>query len=115
MDLDEILHDVGDYGKYQKLMLWFVLLPSHLPFGTHYYSQLFMSLTPNHWCRDTVINVDPNVTYRPLTIWSRGSENKLGPTLAICSSNNRTAAPSGTLLNMTGKSNACSYGYDYER
>ncbi|XP_054708793.1 beta-alanine transporter-like [Uloborus diversus] len=51
MDLDEILHEVGENGKYQNLMLWFVFLPAHLTFGCHAYSQLFMMWTPDHWCQ----------------------------------------------------------------
>ncbi|GIY40446.1 carcinine transporter [Caerostris darwini] len=51
MDLDEILHEVGDSGKYQNLMLWFVFLPAHLTFGCHAFSQLFMTWTPEHWCQ----------------------------------------------------------------
>ncbi|XP_023210289.1 carcinine transporter-like [Centruroides sculpturatus] len=50
MDVDQILRDVGEYGRYQQLMLWLVLLPAHLPYGFHSYSQLFMTLTPDHWC-----------------------------------------------------------------
>lgn len=51
MDLDEILHDVGENGKYQNLMLWFVFLPAQLSFGCHAFSQLFMTWTPDHWCQ----------------------------------------------------------------
>lgn len=50
MDLDDVLPDIGEFGKYQKLVLWFVLLPSVFPCGFHAYNQLFMSATPEHWC-----------------------------------------------------------------
>ncbi|VEN36260.1 unnamed protein product [Callosobruchus maculatus] len=50
MDLDEVLPSVGEYGKYQKLVLWFVLLPGVFPCGFHAYNQLFMAATPDHWC-----------------------------------------------------------------
>ncbi|GFS38520.1 uncharacterized protein TNIN_58771 [Trichonephila inaurata madagascariensis] len=113
MDLDEILHDVGDYGKYQKLMLWFVLLPSHIPFGTHYYSQVFMSLTPHHWCHGTTNNVDMNITYKPLTVWSRSDENKLNPSIAECYEiGNKTLSDFMIAENNTV---SCKYGYDYDR
>ncbi|KAK3921901.1 Beta-alanine transporter, partial [Frankliniella fusca] len=50
MDLDEILPDVGEFGAYQQLLLWFVLLPGVLPCGFHAYNQLFMAASPPHWC-----------------------------------------------------------------
>ncbi|CAH1998605.1 unnamed protein product [Acanthoscelides obtectus] len=50
MDLDEVLPCVGEYGKYQKLVLWFILLPGVFPCGFHAYNQLFMAATPDHWC-----------------------------------------------------------------
>lgn len=51
MDFDEILPDIGEYGTYQKLILWFLLLPGTMPCGFHAYNQLFMASTPDHWCR----------------------------------------------------------------
>ncbi|XP_064114552.1 beta-alanine transporter-like isoform X2 [Macrobrachium nipponense] len=51
MDFDEILPDLGEYGTYQKLVLWFLLLPGTMPCGFHAYNQLFMAFTPEHWCR----------------------------------------------------------------
>ncbi|KAK7077260.1 hypothetical protein SK128_013691, partial [Halocaridina rubra] len=51
MDFDEILPDIGEYGTYQKLILWFLLLPGTMPCGFHAYNQLFMAFTPEHWCR----------------------------------------------------------------
>lgn len=50
MDLDDILPDVGEFGAYQQLLLWFVLLPGVLPCGFHAYNQLFMAASPPHWC-----------------------------------------------------------------
>lgn len=51
MDLDDILPQIGDFGKYQKLLLWFVCLPACFPCGFCAFNQLFMSETPQHWCR----------------------------------------------------------------
>ena len=46
MDFDDILPDVGEYGKYQQLMVWLVLLPGMIPCGFHAYNQLFMATVP---------------------------------------------------------------------
>lgn len=51
MDLDDILPQIGEFGKYQKLMLWLICLPACFPCGFGAFNQLFMAETPNHWCR----------------------------------------------------------------
>ncbi|XP_022920051.2 beta-alanine transporter [Onthophagus taurus] len=51
MDLDDILPEIGEYGRYQKSILWLVLLPGVFPCGFHAYNQLFMAATPEHWCK----------------------------------------------------------------
>lgn len=51
MDLDTILPDVGEFGTYQQLVLYLVLLPGVLPCGFHAYNQIFMAASPDHWCK----------------------------------------------------------------
>ena len=50
VDFDLILPDVGEYGNYQKLMVWFVFLPGMIPCGFHAYNQLFMATLPKFRC-----------------------------------------------------------------
>ncbi|KAK4879042.1 hypothetical protein RN001_007188 [Aquatica leii] len=50
IDLDDILPQVGEFGKYQKLMLWLVCLPACIPCGFCAFNQLFMADVPDHWC-----------------------------------------------------------------
>ncbi|XP_011496168.1 PREDICTED: organic cation transporter 1 [Ceratosolen solmsi marchali] len=50
-DLDELLPILGEFGRYQKQLLWFICLPACLPCGFCAFNQLFMSNTPSHWCR----------------------------------------------------------------
>ncbi|XP_015608849.1 carcinine transporter isoform X2 [Cephus cinctus] len=50
-DLDDLLPIVGEFGRYQKQLLWFVCLPACLPCGFCAFNQLFMADTPPHWCK----------------------------------------------------------------
>ncbi|XP_053593908.1 carcinine transporter [Microplitis demolitor] len=50
-DLDDLLPIVGEFGHYQKKLLWLVCLPACLPCGFCAFNQLFMASTPPHWCR----------------------------------------------------------------
>jgi hypothetical protein len=50
MDLDDLLPQVGEFGRYQKLLVWLVCLPACIPCGFCAFNQLFMADVPNHWC-----------------------------------------------------------------
>ncbi|XP_012538736.1 carcinine transporter isoform X6 [Monomorium pharaonis] len=50
-DLDDLLPVVGEFGRYQKQLLWLVCLPACLPCGFCAFNQLFMADTPLHWCK----------------------------------------------------------------
>ncbi|KAJ8867927.1 hypothetical protein PR048_031736 [Dryococelus australis] len=62
MDLDAILPDVGEFGAYQQLLLWLVLLPAVLPNAFHAYNQLFMASRPDHWCRHPALDAPSNLS-----------------------------------------------------
>ena len=49
IDFDLILPDIGEYGTYQQLMVWFVFLPGMIPCGFHAYNQLFMASAPSSY------------------------------------------------------------------
>ncbi|XP_026469620.1 carcinine transporter [Ctenocephalides felis] len=50
LDLDELLPQIGEFGKYQKLLLFLICLPACVPCGFCAFNQLFMAATPQHWC-----------------------------------------------------------------
>lgn len=65
MDLDDVLPHVGDWNKYQHLLLWVVLLPACIPCGFTAFNQVFMDLSPTHWCRvPELIEADWSVAQR---------------------------------------------------
>ena len=48
---DDALPHVGDFGRYQ-VMLLFALLPFSVAYATLYFSQFFFTLVPKeHWCK----------------------------------------------------------------
>ncbi|KAJ2953689.1 hypothetical protein O0L34_g1306 [Tuta absoluta] len=51
IDLDDVLPKIGEFGIYQKLLLWLVCLPACLPCGFCAFNQLFMTDVPDHWCK----------------------------------------------------------------
>ncbi|XP_045486894.1 beta-alanine transporter-like [Pieris rapae] len=51
MDFDAILEDVGEFSRFQKLVIYLILLPAVIPCGFHAYSQLFMAGDVKHWCK----------------------------------------------------------------
>ena len=50
-DFDDLLPHVGEFGRYQKLLVWLVCLPACIPCGFHAFNQLFMANVPDHWCK----------------------------------------------------------------
>ncbi|XP_053693289.1 carcinine transporter isoform X1 [Sabethes cyaneus] len=51
-DLDELLPAIGEFGRYQKLLLWLICLPACIPCGFCAFNQLFMTDVPgDYWCR----------------------------------------------------------------
>ncbi|CAH1130957.1 unnamed protein product [Ceutorhynchus assimilis] len=67
MDLDDILPQIGEFGKYQKLMLWLICLPACFPCGFGAFNQLFMTDVPDYWCRVPELN---NLTVEERKNWS---------------------------------------------
>ncbi|XP_031788264.1 carcinine transporter isoform X2 [Nasonia vitripennis] len=75
-DLDDLLPILGEFGRYQKQLLWFICLPACLPCGFCAFNQLFMSNTPSHWCNIPELGT-LNMTMRKIiAIPTVGEQNK---------------------------------------
>lgn len=60
--MDDLLPALGEFGCYQKLLLWFICLPACIPCGFCAFNQLFMTDTPDdYWCNVPQLN-DFNLT-----------------------------------------------------
>jgi len=60
-DFDDLLPHVGEFGRFQKILVWLIVLPACIPCGFHAFNQLFMAPVPEHWCLDPSL-VDSNMT-----------------------------------------------------
>lgn len=62
MDFDEIFEYIGDFGTYQRMIVYIVLLPTVAPCAFHAYNQIFMSAKPNYYCKESnVIKEDSSI------------------------------------------------------
>lgn len=58
LDLDDLLPVLGEFGRYQKLLLWFICLPACIPCGFCAFNQLFMTDSPDdYWCNVPQLSV----------------------------------------------------------
>lgn len=58
LDLDDLLPVLGEFGRYQKLLLWFICLPACIPCGFCAFNQLFMTDNPDdYWCNVPQLSV----------------------------------------------------------
>lgn len=51
MDYDVLLPEIGAFGRYQKILIGIVLIPTVFPCAWNAYSQLFIAAIPGHHCR----------------------------------------------------------------
>ena len=49
MDFDDVLPSVGEFGTYQ-IILFFLTAPFCFFLAFTYFSQMFITLVPDHWC-----------------------------------------------------------------
>ena len=50
MEFEDILKQVGEYGRYQKRLVYFFLIPAGTIFALLCMNTFFMLSEPNHWC-----------------------------------------------------------------
>lgn len=51
MEFEKVFPELCSFGKYQKLIFYFILLPVQLTYYCHIYSHLFLTYQPTHWCK----------------------------------------------------------------
>uniref|UniRef100_A0A0K8VPL8 Organic cation transporter 1 n=3 Tax=Bactrocera latifrons TaxID=174628 RepID=A0A0K8VPL8_BACLA len=52
LDLDDLLPSIGEFGIYQKMLVFGICLPACIPCGFCAFNQIFMANVPNdYWCK----------------------------------------------------------------
>ena len=51
IDFDYVLDYLGAEGRYQTVLYYLLCIPATIPAAFLAFNQVFMSATPNHWCR----------------------------------------------------------------
>ncbi|XP_034934659.1 organic cation transporter protein-like [Chelonus insularis] len=51
IDFDDVLLHVGEKGRYQNIMYYLLCIPATLPAAFLAFSQVFVSASPEHWCK----------------------------------------------------------------
>ncbi|XP_055348955.1 beta-alanine transporter-like [Paramacrobiotus metropolitanus] len=110
MDFDIILHEVGEFGRYQILLLVFIIIPACIPGGMHSFSQLFLVATPAHSCRIPVNATQQNTSIFIPRLVSSNSQCQMYDLDYSNESLLQSFTPSNTTP-VTG----CKYGWDYDR
>lgn len=51
VDFDNVLMEIGERGRYQIFMYYLLCIPATVPAVFLAFSQVFVSASPEHWCR----------------------------------------------------------------
>ncbi|XP_055328795.1 beta-alanine transporter-like [Paramacrobiotus metropolitanus] len=121
VDFDDILEEVGSFGKYQKLLIFLVFLPALLPDGVLVLNAVFMAATPaDHWCqlpmenvtdKESVTNLLPRdlrggvLTYSKCTMFNANYSSTDYQSI-MESANNKSSTKNAQA--------SCRYGYEYD-
>ncbi|KAG0421884.1 hypothetical protein HPB47_002252 [Ixodes persulcatus] len=73
MDFEDVLEEIGGYGRFQKMLVWIYLAPASILMPGYFMSQIFMLSAPQHSCKvaelTDVFNLtqhDANVLHKSL-------------------------------------------------
>jgi hypothetical protein len=112
LDLDDLLPQVGEFGRYQKLMLWFVCLPACFPCGFCAFNQLFMTETPDHWCKTPdIFNLTKEQRRNLFIPRTNNSYSKC----RIFSVNRTEIVTFDDTLNTSWATETCSEGWEFDK
>ncbi|XP_015177802.1 PREDICTED: organic cation transporter protein [Polistes dominula] len=113
-DLDDLLPIVGEFGRYQKQLLWLVCLPACLPCGFCAFNQLFMADTPAHWCKVPGLENMDISRRRRLAIPTSQDDNETYSQCTRYDVDWTTENASNTRTNSSWSIVPCDHGWEYD-
>ncbi|OQV14655.1 Carcinine [Hypsibius exemplaris] len=120
MDFDDILQMIGPFGRYQKLVIFLVLLPALLPDGILVLNSVFMAATPaDHWCKLPVPNHTDHDWHDFADLLPKemrdGHERHSRCLMFDVDYRNLTDVDIRRIKNRTVPEVACSYGFEFDQ
>ncbi|XP_074040268.1 carcinine transporter isoform X2 [Leptinotarsa decemlineata] len=115
MDMDDLLPQLGEFGTYQKLMLWLVCLPACFPCGFGAFNQLFMADVPEHWCRVPQLANLSEELQKNLSIPYDGTFSKCTRYVANWTEILRESGINGVVANTSWPTEGCLDGWVYDK
>lgn len=107
VDIDAMLEKAGDFGRYQIfLMVLFSIV--NVVSAFHYFSQTFISVTPDHWCNSTDFS---EVEHFNETVYDQIRKHVEPLKDKSCT----TFGPSGSLNDSVWSAVKCDTGWIYDR
>ncbi|KAI4474717.1 hypothetical protein M0802_015476 [Mischocyttarus mexicanus] len=113
-DLDDLLPIVGEFGRYQKQLLWLVCLPACLPCGFCAFNQLFMADIPPHWCKVPGLENMDISRRRRLAIPTSQDDNETYSQCTRYDVDWTTENASNTRTNSSWSVVPCDHGWEYD-
>lgn len=113
MEFEHILDRVGDFGRYQRDLMWIFLYPASVLLPWFSMNILFLVSVPDHWCRVPELDAfnltleEQKRLIRPPTD-PKCTMYDINYTEFLSNSDNWTV-PDWTVTK------TCSYGYEYDR
>ena len=110
-DFDDFLPVIGANGVYQRGLFISMCLPASLPAAFLAFSQVFLSYTPDHWCRIPELTGLPPKRVKDLAIPDKnlGSHDKCRQYDADFTSGRKLSN------NRSWSVTKCRFGWDYDK
>ena len=108
-DFDDFLPVIGANGVYQKGLFISMCLPASLPAAFLAFSQVFLSYTPDHWCRIPELTGLPPDRVKSLAIPTNGDGS-----YDRCHQYN-VDFTSRSLPNSSWPVTKCKFGWDFDK
>lgn len=76
MDFEDVLEEIGGYGRFQKMLVWIYLAPASILMPGYFMSQIFMLSAPQHSCKVAELTDVFNLTQQEANVLHKSLVSK---------------------------------------